>query len=152
MATERDERWIFGHALHVENPAGGTFALSTLYSKLTLVETQSNWVLASVPTPNVTQGWKIAGVMLRYSIRGRAGVIDKVGLRDGDQTVHSFENLNHGPVAGWQTLALTLPSPKAFRFGMGVSIHAAYPDNFDPMPLGPSEFLFASVGLAFLKE
>ena len=95
MAT--DERWIFGHALHVENRQVGTFVRSTLYSKLTLVETQSNWLLAAVPAPNVTEGWRISGVMLRYTIRGRAGLIDKVGLRDGEQTVHSFEGLNAGP-------------------------------------------------------
>jgi hypothetical protein len=77
----------FGHALNVENPQVGTFSRSTLYSKLTLVEAQANWLLASVPTPNVTEGWRISAVLLRYTIRGRAGVIDKVGLRDGEQLV-----------------------------------------------------------------
>jgi len=152
MAANRDERWTFGHALNVESSSGGTFSRSTLYSKLTLLETQHNWLLASVPTPNVTEGWKIAGVMLRYSIRGRAGLIDKIGLRDGDQTIHSFENLNNGPIAGWQTLSLPLTPTRTFRYGLGVAIHASYPDNFDPMPLGPTEFLIASVGLAFVKE
>jgi hypothetical protein len=149
MAT--DQRWIFGHALHVENRQVGTFSRSTLYSKLTLVETQSNWLLASIPTPNVTEGWKISAVMLRYTIRGRAGLIDKVGLRDGEQLVHSFDGLNVGPAAGWQTLNLPLSPAMPFKFGLGVSIHANYPDNFDPQPLGPAEFLFVSVGLGFVR-
>lgn len=152
MATDRDERWTFGHALHVEDPGVGVFARSTLYSKVTLLEAQSDWVLASVPTPNVTEGWKIASVMLRYTIRGRAGLIDKVGLRDGDQTIYTFEGLDIGPVAGWQTLTLPLPEAWKFTYGVGVSIHVNYPDNFDPQPLGPAEFLFASVGLGFVKE
>jgi hypothetical protein len=150
MAT--DQRWVFGHALNVENPQAGTFSRSTLYCKLTLVETQDNWLLASIPTPNVTEGWRISSVLLRYTIRGRAGVIDKVGLRDGEQLVHSFEGLNVGPAAGWQTLTLPLSPPRAFTFGLGVSIHANYPDNFDPQPLGPAEFLFVSVGLGFVRE
>jgi hypothetical protein len=149
MAT--DQRWIFGHALHVENRQVGNFSRSTLYSKLTLVETQSNWLLASIPTPNVTEGWKISAVMLRYTIRGRAGLIDKVGVRDGEQVVHSFEGLNVGPAAGWQTLNLPLSPAIPFRLGLGVSIHANYPDNFDPQPLGPAEFLFVSVGLGFVR-
>ena len=149
MAT--DERWIFGHALHVENRQVGTFVRSTLYSKLTLVETQNNWLLAAVPAPSVTEGWRISAIMLRYTIRGRAGVIDKVGLRDGEQTVHSFEGLNLGPIAGWQSLNLPLSPAVPFKFGLGVSIHANYPDNFDPQPLGPAEFLFVSVGLGFVR-
>jgi hypothetical protein len=150
--TDRDERWTFGHALNVENPSVGTFLRSTLHAKIILTETQSNWVLASVPTPNVTKGWRISSVLLRYTIRGRAGHIDKVGLRDGDQLVHSFEGLNVGPAASWQTLTLPLSPARKFRFGLGVSIHVDYPDNFDPQPLGPSEFLFASVGLGFVKQ
>ena len=46
MAT--DERWVFGHALNVENPQVGKFERKTLYSQLTLVSgtpLQSNWVL-----------------------------------------------------------------------------------------------------------
>jgi hypothetical protein len=89
-----DERWIFGHALHVENRQVGTFARSTLYSKLTLDEAQDNWLLAAVPAPGVSEGWGISAVNLRYTIRGRAGVIDKVGVRDGERVVHSFEGLS----------------------------------------------------------
>jgi hypothetical protein len=147
-----DQRWIFGHALNIENPQVGTFSRSTLHSKLTLAETQDNWLLASIPTPNVTEGWKISSIMLRYTIRGRAGGIDKVGLRDGEQLVHFFEGLTAGPIAGWQTLTLPLSPTRTFKFGLGVSIHASYPDNFDPAPLGPTEFLFASVGLGFVRE
>lgn len=146
-----DERWIFGHALHVENQQMGTFSRSTLYSKLTLNEAQDNWLLAAIPTPNITENWQISAVMLRYTIRGRAGQIDKVGLRDGEQLLHSFEGLTVGPVAGWQTLNLPLSPAKGFKFGLGVSIHANYPDDFDPMILGPAEFLFVSVGLGFIR-
>jgi hypothetical protein len=146
-----DERWIFGHALHVENRQVGTFARNTLYSKLTLDEAQDNWLLAAVPAPGASEGWRISGVNLRYTIRGRAGVIDKVGVRDGERVVHSFEGLNVGPIASWQTLNLPLSPAVPFQFGLGVSIHANYPDNFDPQPLGPSEFLFVSVGLTFTR-
>src|SRR5262245_50776980 len=123
-----DERWIFGHALHVENRQVGTFTRNTLYSELELTPAQpaqDNWVLASVPTPNVTEKWQISAVMLRYAIIGHAnGIIDKVGLRDGEHLVWSFEGLNVGPGSGWQTLNLALPSPRTFSFGLGISIHA----------------------------
>ena len=152
MITDRDERWTFGHALHVENPAVGIVSRSTLYFKIVLNETESNWVLASVPTPNVTKGWKVAAAALRYTIRGRAGLIDKIGIRDGNDVVGSFENLTIGPNAGWQSLGLSLNPAIPFQFGLGVSIHVNYPDNFDPQPLGPAEFLFASVGLGFIQE
>ena len=145
---DRDERWTFGHALHVEDPTIGTFIRNTLYSKITLNPTESNWVLASVPTPNVTKGWKVGAVALRYTIRGGVGVIDKIGLRDGDQTAYSFEGLALGPISDWQSVGLSLP-PSNFQYGLGVSIHVNYPVI---QPLGPTEFLFASVGLGFVLE
>ena len=46
MAT--DQRWMFGHALNVENPQVGTFPRSTLYAKLTLVEAQDNATVAAL--------------------------------------------------------------------------------------------------------
>ena len=135
MISERDERWTFGHAFNVENPDMGDFERNTLYSKITLTKngdpyspTQSNWVLASIPTPNATEGWKISSVMLRYTIIGKPGIIDKVVLRDGDLEVHSFENLTVGPISGWQTLTLSLPQPKTFQFGLGVGIHVVFID------------------------
>jgi hypothetical protein len=150
MATERDERWIFGHALHQEDPGVSSFTRSTLYSKASLAG-ESGWILAAVPTPNATEGWKIASVMLRYTIKGGAGYIDKVGVRDGDRLVHSFEGLTVGLVQGWQTLTLQLPEPEKFTYGVGVSIHLQYSDFLDVGQDRTAEFLFASVGLGFVK-
>src|ERR1022692_917509 len=133
MMTDKDERWTFGHALHVEDPNVGNFIHAALYSRLSLGVNQSNWVLASIPTPNVTQGWKISSIMLRYTIRGFAwnlvggahtadgspvtggpGIIDKIGIRDGDVSVHEFGGLQLTFITGggWETLALPLPEPK----------------------------------------
>lgn len=145
------ERWIFGHALHVESPQVGTFSRFTLYSELALTRTQQNWLLASVPAPNVTGGWSVSAVMLRYTIQGKIGAIDKVGLRDGDQLVHAFEPLNAGPITDWETMTLTLPSPRKFQFGLGVSIHATCESFEDINLFPPTEFRFASVGLGFVQ-
>ena len=157
MAT--DERWVFGHALHVENRQVGTFERSTLYSRLTLREGQSNWLLAAVPAPNVTEGWLISAVKVRYTLAGgeggagQPGLIDAVGIRDGEAVVTSFENLTAGSVPGWQNLELSLPSPGApYKYGLAVSIHANY-----PVPLGttqvlpPVEYRVVGVGLAFTR-
>lgn len=137
---------------HFRASVGKNHARSMLHSKLTLNEAQDNWLLGSTPTPNATEGWRISSVLLRYTIRGRAGVIDRVGLRDGENPVHSYDGLAAGPIAGWQTMTLPLSPPRTFSFGLGVSIHANYPDNFDPQPLGPAEFLFVSVGSGFSRE
>jgi hypothetical protein len=154
MAT--DERWVFGNTLNVEKPEAGSFSRSTLYSKLTLGQPDTlgkdNWLLASVPAPNVTEGWSIADVMLRYTIRGEIGAIDKVGLRDGNELVHSFEDPSLAvPIPDWETLTLTLPSPRRFTFGLGVSIHASYEGFGGSTAPPPTEFLFASVGLKFVR-
>ena len=148
MAT--DERWIFGHALTVENPQVGTFVRNTLYSKLTLMSgspVQHNWLLAAVPAPNVTEGWRISAIMLRFTTIGNAGFLDKVGVRDGEQTVHGFENLNIGPQPNWTTLTWPLPSARPFKFGLGVAIHV----SAVPTALGPIEFRVVGVGLTFTR-
>ncbi len=150
MAT--DDRWIFGHALNVENPQVGKFERNTLYSKLTLVSgtpLQHNWVLAAVPAPNATEGWRVARVMVRVATTGQAGFFDKVGVRDGERLVHSFEDLNIGPQPNWVTLSFDLPPSAAtlIKFGLGVSIHV----SSVPTALGPHEFRFVSVGAAFVR-
>lgn len=162
MATLQDERWTFGHALHVENiDIVNPFARNTLYSKIHLNGGASNWVLASVPTPNVTEGWKISYVILRYAIRGagpESGFIDKIGVRDGNEVVSEVEGLDIGrtPQGGWQTVIVSrLSPPKPFKYGLGVSIHVNYPVKpTDPSwpSFPPTEFLFASVGLGFVRE
>jgi hypothetical protein len=151
MITDRDERWIFGHALNVEDPNVGIFKRSTLYSSITLKPKESNWVLASIPAPNLTKGWKVGAIALRYHIIGEVANIDKIGLRDGDQEVYSFENLLIGPVAGWQSVGLSISPSVPFQFGLGVSIHVTH---LVPEMLGPPvvEFRFASVGLGFVLE
>ena len=155
MAT--DERWVFGHALHVENRQVGTFDRSTLYSKLTLREGQSNWLLAAVPAPNVTEGWRVSAVKVRYYLAGGEGgsgggaLIDAVGVRDGEVVVHSFENLTAGSVAGWQNLELSLGGAH-YRFGLAVSIHANYGVPVGtPSVLPPVEYRVVGVGLAFTR-
>jgi hypothetical protein len=155
MITDRDERWTFGHALNVEDPNTGIFERSTLYSKITInLNPFSNWVLASIPTPNVTKGWRISSVMLRYTIPGQIGFtgsIDKIIVRDGNEIVAEFENLKIWANAGWETLTLNLPQSKTFKFGLGVGIHVIL-NLPDEVPVGPSEIRFASVGLGFVKE
>jgi hypothetical protein len=145
-----DERWVFGHALNVENPQVGKFERKTLYSQLTLVSgtpVQTNWVLAAVPTPNVTEGWRVARVMVRVVILGRSGGIDKVGVRDGEREYHEF-NESIGPQPNWVTLSFDLPLAKPnIQFGLGVSIHAFAA----PTSLGPNDFRFVSVGALFAR-
>jgi hypothetical protein len=136
----------------VENPQVGKFERNTLYSKLTLVSgtpLQDNWVLAAVPAPNVTEGWRVARVMVRVATAGQAGFFDKVGVRDGERLVHSFEDLNIGPQSGWVTLSFDLPPSPAIpiKFGLGVSIHM----SSVPTALGPHEFRFVSVGATFVR-
>src|SRR5262245_12861480 len=138
MAT--DARWIFGHSLNVEDPHVGTFDRSTLYSKLTLVSgtpLQQNWVLAAIPGANATEGWRLDKVMVRFATIGNAGFIDKVGVRDGERLVHSFDNLNIGPQSGWTTVTFDLPlsGANSIQFGLGVAIHV----SSLPTSLGPHE-------------
>ena len=63
--------------------------------------------------------------MLRFRMRdGPSGEIDKIGIRDGDFTVHEFANLVIGRNNTWETLKLELlPGPRSYSFGLGVSIH-----------------------------
>lgn len=149
-----DERWVFGHALNVESPTQGVLSRSTLYGKLTLKVQQQNWLLAAVPTPNVTEGWRVSAVMVRYVIKNSSsggGLIDKVGLRDGENTVHEFANLTAGAAPTWQTLTLTMPSPAPFKFGLGVSIHASNVFATDPPPNAIADIEIVGVGLRFVR-
>ena len=114
-----DERWTFGTSLNVENPTVGEFKHTTLYTSIVLEPGQQNFVMTSVPSPNVVEGWRIKSVMLRYRITGDGGgTIDKIGIRDGNESIHSFENLLIGINNAWQTLKLELPCPMPFRFGL----------------------------------
>ena len=45
---------------------------------------------------------------------------------------------------------LPLAPPRTFKVGLCVTIHPNYLNDFDPQPLGPSEFLFARAGLEFV--
>lgn len=152
MAT--DERWIFGHTLNVESSTEGTLSRSTLYGKLTLKVQQQNWLLAAVPAPNVTEGWKVSAVMIRFVIKNNSfgsGLIDKVGVRDGESVVHEFDGLTAGAAATWQTLTLQMPSPVPFKFGLGVSIHASNVFGTDPPPSAISDIQIVGVGLRFVR-
>jgi hypothetical protein len=156
MAT--DERWVFGNALNVEYPpgipnqptgtgyAGGQFLINTLYSRLTLGESDENWVLAAVPGPNITEYWSVTAVMLRYSFVG--GIIDKIVVRDGDSEVYSLENQFIGPTNGWQTATFPISTPTSISFGLGVSLHVT---GISAPPGGFNDLRFASIGLAFYR-
>ena len=168
---EIDERWTFASSLDVENPTVGEISRLTSNFSVKLDRGTVNWVLASVPAPNVTKGWEVKSVMMRYRISGGAGKIDKIGLRNGDVAVHEFEDLGLGNTGGWQTAKLTLPNSARFAFGLGVSIHLngelstarREPDGMHqdggggggggttPPPPPPTVFAFASVGLEFIK-
>jgi murein tripeptide amidase MpaA len=147
-----DERWTFGTSLNVENPTVGQFKHTTLYTSIILAPGQHNFVMTSVPSPNVVEGWKIKSVMLRYRITAGAGVIDKIGIRDGNESIHSFENLLIGVNNAWETLKLELPCPKSFKFGLDVSIHVFYDPGFGGPQPPPTPFQFASIGLEFTKD
>lgn len=148
-----DERWTFGTSLNVENPQVGEFKHTTLYTSIKLAPGQHNFVMTSVPSPNVLERWRVKSVMLRYRITGNgAGVIDKIGIRDGNESIHSFENLLIGTNNSWETLRLELPCPRAFRFGLDVSIHVFYDPGFGGPTQHPTPFHFASIGLEFTKD
>jgi hypothetical protein len=142
-----DERWVFGNALNVENPQGGAFVINTLYSQLTLAEGEENWVLAAVPGPNITEGWSVTAVLLRYSIVG--GIIDKIGVRDGDIEVYSLENQFIADTnGGWQTATFPIPSTPTISMGLGVSLHVT---GIGVPPTFINDLRFASIGLAFYR-
>jgi hypothetical protein len=166
IQDEIDQRWTFASSLDVENPAVGEISRLTLNFSVKLKRGEDNWVLASVPAPNVTEGWEVKSVMLRYRISGEGGKIDKIGLRNGDVAVHQFEGLGFGDTGGWQTAKLTLLNSAGFAFGLGVSIHlngglntarrkpdGSEQDGGDGGGAGPppTVFAFASVGLEFIK-
>jgi hypothetical protein len=144
-----DERWAYGSSLHVEAPTVGNFFTKGLYTGIELKVNQSNWLVGSVPALNIHEGWRIKAVMIRYNIRGAIGVIDKIGVRQGNLDVHGFEGLNIGPNSTWETRKLELPNPSAFTWGLGVTIHCAVPQQVDVVH--PTQFLFTSIGLEFIK-
>ena len=100
-----------------------------------------------------------SAVKVRYHLaggeggNGEHGLIDAVGVRDGEAVVHSFENLTAGSVTGWQNLELSLPSPGApYKYGLAVSIHVNYPVPLGtPSVLPPVEYRVVGVGLAFTR-
>jgi hypothetical protein len=148
-----DERWTFGTSLNVEKPTVGEFKHSTLYTSIVLTPGQDNFVMTSVPAPNVLEGWSIKSVMLRYRITGDGGgIIDKIGIRDGNESIYSFENLLIGTNNAWETLKLELPCPRPFRYGLDVSIHVFYDAGFGGPTQHPTPFQFVSIGLEFIKD
>jgi hypothetical protein len=129
MATQQS--WVFGHALHVEDRQTGDFQRSTLYSKVKLAANKSNWLLAAVPAPTGSPSWQVTAVMVRYYLEGNAS-FDKVGIRDGERPLASFENLTvPGPTTDWQTLRLPLDAPAPFEYGLGVGVHVVHPTGPD---------------------
>jgi hypothetical protein len=149
MSGNIERRWAWASALHVENPAVGKFHVNGLHSGIELRQGQGNWLVASIPAPNIHEGWKIRSVLILYNIRGNIGLIDKIGIRNGHIEVHGFQNLTIGPNTSWELRKLDLPGPSSFAYGLGISIHVQVPATPDVTP--PTQFLFTSVGLDFIK-
>jgi hypothetical protein len=160
VTDQLDQRWTSGTSLNVQDPAVGTVRRLSSDFGIILGGQQGNWILASVSAPNVTEGWQVKAVMLRYRIatevQGQmvAGIFDSIGIRDGELTIHDFTNLNIGlPTGGldtgWKTHKLELPTPANFQFGLGVSIHAFHHDGL--ANIFPELFSISSVGLEFIK-
>jgi DNA-binding beta-propeller fold protein YncE len=154
-----EERWVYGSALHVENPAVGRFSVLGTMTTIELGTNQHNWLICSIPAPNVLDGWKVRAVMIRYNIRRPdsrgLGIIDKIGIRNGNLDVARFEGLTIGPNSiepqeNWEVRKLVLPRPGDFKFGLGVTIHVLFP-QISPIP-PPTKFSFTSIGLEFIKS
>jgi hypothetical protein len=154
MSEITQERWAFGSALHVENPAVGKFIQDTRYTGIELNQVQNNFLVCSVPAPSPLDGWRIKTLMIVYNIRntqGDFGKIDKLGIRDGFNTVHGFENLNLVRNPSWEIRRFQLPNPAGYKMGLGVSIHLDYPEIIGSSGQWPTQFLFTSIGLEFSK-
>src|SRR6266540_613416 len=150
MSEITDERYAFGSTLRVEDPAVGKFFTKGLYTGLELTEKKNNWLVGSVPAPNIHEGWRIKAVKILYSIRGPYGSIDKIGIRNGHLDVYRFEGLTFGPNPNWQLQRLELPGPSSFAYGLGVTIHVDYPEiTGSTTSQPPTQFLFTSIGLEF---
>jgi hypothetical protein len=153
MSGNIQERWAFHTALHVEFKDVGKFIQDTRYTGVELNETQHNWLVGSVPGPNILDAWKVKAVMILYNIRntqGDFGMIDKIGIRNGHLVLGSIENLNITRNANWDVKKLELPGPTSFRYSLGVMIHVNYPQIVDHGQW-PTQFLFAGIGLEFVK-
>ena len=153
MSGNIQERWAFHTALHVEFKDVGKFIQDTRYTGVELNELQHNWLLGSVPAPNILEAWKIKSVMILYNLRntqGDFGMIDKIGINNGHLPVHMFENLNITRNANWDVKKLELPGQFSFRYSLGVTIHVNYPQVIDHGQW-PTQFLFAGIGLEFVK-
>jgi DNA-binding beta-propeller fold protein YncE len=153
-----EERWVYGSALHVENPTVGGFSVLGTMTTIELRTNQNNWLICSVPAPNALDGWRVGAVMIRYNIRRPdsrfLGVIDKIGIRNGNLDVARFEGLSIGPNSiepneNWETRKLVLTNPGGFVFGLGVTIHVIFPQT---SPTSPTKFSFTSIGLEFIKS
>lgn len=107
--------------------------------------------MTSIDAPNVLGGWQIKSVMLVYEIKHGGGIVDKIGLRDGPYTVHLFDGLTLSRTDFWRLHKSELPSPRSYRYGIGISIHVIYHDDFD-ITSHPTQFQFASIGLEFIKS
>jgi hypothetical protein len=132
--------------------------MTTIELNAAAAPTQHNWLICSVPAPNILEGWRVKAVMILYNIRRLDtrgfGMIDKIGIRDGNLDVARFEGLTIGPnsiepAENWVERKLELPNPRGFRFGLGVTIHVTGPplDTENPS----TKFSFTSIGLEFTK-
>jgi hypothetical protein len=154
MSVIKQERWAFSSALHVENPTVGKFTVTGLKTGIELSQhNQHNWLVCSVPGPNILEAWRIKAVLILYNIKGSpGGKIDKIGIRNGHLDVYGFENLTIGPNANWELKRLELPGTGyTFRYSLGVTIHVMYQKpEFEPTA-PPTQFFFTGVGLEFIK-
>jgi hypothetical protein len=155
MSSVTEESWMFVSVLRAEDPSIGKFHSNGLHTGIELgvaQPIQQNWLIGSIPAPNPLEQWRINAVMLQYNIRGQLGMIDKIGIRDGNQPAASFENLQIGPNSDWEIRKFPLPNPWDYRFGLGVNIHVTMTENFGGPNVPPTQFLFTAIGLEFTKS
>lgn len=158
MAEETDERWIHGSAIQFEETFNVVYI--TRYGtglEILFREGYNRSLLAPIPTPNATKGWKVKSIMLRYSISiapsefGFSPEIFRISLYDLDRLILSYTYRNFRSTGGmFQNIKQDLPLPKNFNHGIGVLIGVRY-DYIEGAPRF-SFVSFAGVGLKFVKS
>jgi hypothetical protein len=155
--TQTQELWIGYTSISRDNSQVGQFRIGGLFCSIRLNNGEQNWFFTNLPTPNVSDGWKIKSVKLRIRTEESPfGGIDKVGIRDGEGVIHEFNPLAITSFNNWQTISREVPGgPRSFRFGLGLSIHLnnrVDTKEDPPPPLPPVKISVASVGAEFIKS
>jgi len=157
MAEETDERWIHETALQWEYLGPGVVynrkydkGLETLFK-----EGYVRQLLAAIPTPNATNGWRVKSIMFRYSIMiapsefGFSPEIFHISMYDLDRFMWRFNRFFINTGGMFQDVKLDLPVPQIFNCGILVQIGLRYYYE-DGLPIY-SFVSFAGVGLEFVR-